>query len=87
MGKRGRKAWEAAGAPDLVPLRVIAVRLGLSERTAWTVYASALRKLRDAPDAEEALRLGLAVRSIFERDLLRAASAECDAEFVAKWRA
>jgi hypothetical protein len=83
--KRGPKRYEDAMNPDVMPLRVIACRMRLSERTISTAYKSAMEKLNKLPEVRERLQLASWARAIFERDLLHACSAECDKEFVSEY--
>ncbi len=86
MGKRGPKSYEQLGY-GVVPMRIIAAQLGISERNAYSIYQRALRKLRAAPEAFPALLECVHAVAAADRELLQAGSAECDREFVAKYGA
>lgn len=82
MPKRGVKKYEESTNSKLLPLRIIAQQLGISERTAWSDYRSAMNKLRVIPGAFEILLESIHAVDTSEKDPLQATSLECRPEFV-----
>lgn len=82
MGRRGKQRYEDVGG--VMPLREIARRLGVSERTASSDYASAVGKLKKTR-AFGLLLPWVQASAALRREVLHAGSAECDAEFVWLW--
>jgi hypothetical protein len=78
MGARGRKAYRDRTAGGVMPLKDIASRLGVSPRTVWSDYQSALEKLRNTPGAFAGMLAMLAPRP----ELLRAGSIECRRDWI-----
>jgi hypothetical protein len=72
--------FEQRTRPALLPIHVIAARLGISERTAWSDYRRACRKLR-AVGAFAAMLEAIRAAPAGRRELMRCASVECDAEY------
>ncbi len=84
MSKAGRKRWEASSG-GVMPMRSIAARLGVSERTAVSDWSHAIGKLKKIPGAFELLLDYVHACAATEQELLRASSAECRPEFVSEW--
>jgi hypothetical protein len=84
MGKRGRKSYEESGC-GLVPIHVIAKRMGISERNAQSIWKSAQEKLRKDPNAFSILLECVHGVAASEQELVRCSSVECDQEYIAKF--
>lgn len=77
MGRRGPKSWEECTRSRVVPFRIIAARMGISERTATYIYKEAVRKLRNTPGAFDALLCVIRGHNTETKELIRCASIEC----------
>jgi|GEM_PF-2928480 DNA-binding CsgD family transcriptional regulator len=84
MGKRGRKTYEEF-ANGVMPVRVIAERMGVSERTVTTDLKNAQRKLKNTPEAFPILLDCLYAVAASEKELLQCGSVECDREYIEKY--
>jgi hypothetical protein len=84
MGKRGRKTYEEF-ANGVMPVRVIAERMGVSERTVGTDLKNAQRKLKEIPEAFPILLDCLYAVAASEEELLQCGSVECDREYIEKY--
>ena len=84
MGKRGRVAYEDGGS-GIIPLRVVAQRMNLSERTVSSIWNSAVRKLNRIPGAYEILLACVYGNKVEEmlagQSIIRCGSIECNQEF------
>ena len=83
MEKRGRKSYEPG--LSVMPLDEIAKRIGVSARTVFTDYHSAIEKLKEQPDAYSILLATVHAvadeRVYAEMDALQPGSLECRPEF------
>lgn len=84
MGKRGRTSYEESGY-GVMPIHVIAQRMGISERSAHSIWKSAQEKLRKDPNAFSILLECVHGVAASEQELMRCSSVECDQEYIAKF--
>jgi hypothetical protein len=81
--KRTRRTtpWES-GRNSPMPIREIARLLGVSWRTVFNDYQSAIRKLQQSPEAFALLLPWVQASAEQRTEILRAGSLECDKTFV-----
>jgi hypothetical protein len=84
MGRRGTRPFEESGA-GVMPLRVIAERIGVSERTVSSDWKSAQQKLKEIPGAFSILLETVQAVAISKEEILQCGSVECDREFIEKY--
>jgi hypothetical protein len=84
MGKIGRKPFEESSM-GVMPIRVIADRMGVSERTVSSDWKSAQKKLQETPGAFSVLLDYIQAVAILETDILQCGSVECDKKFIEKY--
>lgn len=82
--KRGPKRWEERQRGTM-PMRLIAARMGVCDRTVWNLYRQAIEKLRRDPGAVEGLLECIQAAAASKSEILQARSVECRREFVERY--